>query len=50
MSWSPSWPATLVAYVVLFALAAPAWLIWDGAERGRVVVRPGGARVEIQRR
>jgi len=48
--WSPSWPATLVAYVVLLALAAPAWLIWDGAERERTVVRPGGARVENQRR
>ncbi len=28
--WSPSWPATVLTYLVLLALAGPAWLVWDG--------------------
>jgi hypothetical protein len=47
--WSKSWVATLLTYALLIALAAPAWLLWEGAIRDRPTAgttrkTPGPAR------
>jgi len=43
--WSKSWPATLLTYAILLALAAPAWIAWDGAATARAS-NPTSAKVQ----
>jgi hypothetical protein len=40
--WSKSWVATLLTYALLIALAAPAWLLWDGAIRDKPITGTTG--------